>query len=267
MNVSHVQISFSHEELARILRGKEAIICCFTGSDIHLSGALIDVASSIPSVKFFIPSEYGLDTSNAQIRELLPPYKTRYEIQEKLKASGMKWRAIYSGLVLEDALKTDGVLGIDVMWGSVTVFPHDMATRVAISTYKDVAKAIAEAAMGKGHGGREELHISSFRATLEEVVAAVEQELDKKLDEYNGSLEGARNEAEERMKRGYFDGGVSLMSRVAVWDRGIRAWRGWDAGSEAVINKNDNNDGFEGQIGGIVRAMRNGDIGDDGCGC
>jgi hypothetical protein len=260
-NIIHIKTSFSETEVQAHLRGQDTVICILIGSDIHLTPLLITAASS-SGVNLFIPSEYGLDTSNPKIRGLLPPYQTRYEMQELLKKSGLNWRAIYSGLMLEDALKTDGILGIDSLWASVVVFPNFETTSVAISTYDDVAKAIVRVATaGEGDAKAENAtYTSSFRVGLEELVGVVEKEIDKKLDRYEGDLEGAKKEASERFKRGFFDGGVALMGRVATWDREVNAWSGWENG-----NKND--EGWEEEVKKVARLVRSGKIGGDGCGC
>jgi hypothetical protein len=92
----------------------------------------------------------------------------------------MKWKAIYSGIILEDALKTDGVLGIDALWASV-VFPHREETKIAVSTYRDIANSIVEV-VSEGEKKGSEIHICSFRASLEEIVDVVENKIEKPLD-------------------------------------------------------------------------------------
>jgi hypothetical protein len=122
-DLTHIQIDFSESELETHLSNINTVICAFIGSDIYLTHSVIDAASKA-GVKLFIPSEYSLNTANRRIRELLPPYQTRFETQQKLKGCGLNWKAIYSGVVLEEGLKTDGVLGIDTLWASAVVFPH-----------------------------------------------------------------------------------------------------------------------------------------------
>ncbi|PVH86459.1 hypothetical protein DL98DRAFT_510523 [Cadophora sp. DSE1049] len=258
--VTHIQTDFSESELQKHFQGVDTIICTLTGSDLHLSGPLIDAAPAA-GIKLFIPSEYGLDTSNSKIIELLPPYRTRFEIQEKLRASRMGWKAIYSGIGLEEAMKADGVMGVDALWASVVVFPGSEKAKVAISSYADVARSITGIVRGEEEGVGNEVYTCGFRCTLEEVIAVVEKELEKDLDRYEGDLKGADKEATERMKRGYFDGGVALMGRVAVWDHNIDAWGAWkdQKGKEA--------DEWETELRKVVRQVRNGDIGGDGCGC
>jgi hypothetical protein len=259
-DLTHIQTDFSTSDLEIQLKNTSTVICAFTGSDIHLTDSIIDAASKA-GVKLFIPSEYSLDTYNPKIRELLPPYQTRFEIQQKLKKCGMGWKAIYSGIILEDALKTDGVLGIDSLWASVVVFPHRKETKIAVSTYRDIAKSIVEAVSEGEQQEGSEVHMCSFRASLEEIVGVVEKEIDKPLDEYEGVYEGAKKEAAERMKMGFFDGGVALLGRVAVWNDDVDAWSGWKDGG--LQNKGD----WDAEVREVVRMVRNGRIGGVGCGC
>lgn len=237
------------------------MICCLTGADFHLSLDLIEAAQNA-GVKKFLPSEYGLDTGNEKIRSLLPPCQTRFEIQGRLKWSGMRWTAIYSGLMLEEALEANGVLDIDVLWASVAVFPHDEKIKVALSSYKDVANAIVEVIMDNGDG-KNEVYAAGFLKTLEEVITVVEKELGREVDRYEGSFEGARKEASDRMKMGYFDGGVALMGRVAAWDESVDAWGAWKNGS--VAERSGSN--WEEEVARVVRGVRDGQIKGDGCGC
>lgn len=257
---THIQTDFSESELAKHLNGVDTIICALTGSDIHLSGPLVDAASAA-GIKLFIPSEYGLDTSNSKIRDLLPPYRTRFEIQEKLRASGMNWKAIYSGIGLEDAMKTDGVMGVDALWASVVVFPGSEKLNVSVSSNVDVARNIVEVVRGEDKKAGNDIYTCGFKCTLEEVIVVVEKYLEKDVDRYEGNLKGAEQEAAERMKRGYFDGGVALMGRVAVWDQSVDAWGAWKD------LKGKDTDKWEAELRKVVRQIRSGEIGGDGCGC
>lgn len=177
-----------------------------------------------------------------------------------LKKSGLNWKAIYSGICLEEAMKSDGVLGIDVLWGSVVVFPGS-ETKIAISSTKDIVKQIVDAVKSDQEGN--EVWKAGFRANLDQIVKVVENELDKEIDKYEGLLDGARKEAAERMKMGYFDGGVALMGRVAVWDRSVGAWEGW---AEETKDGKESNE-WEQKVRKTVKSVREGGIGGDGCGC
>ena len=175
----------------------------------------------------------------------------------------MRWTAIYSGLILEEALKVNGILDIDVLWATVAVFPHDENVKVALSCYRDVANAVVEVVMDGGEAKRNQTYAAGFLKTLEEVIGVVEEELGREVERYEGSLEGAKKEAAERMKMGYFDGGVSLMGRVAVWDKDINAWGAWKDAS--IIEKSAGI--WEEEIRRVVKGVREGQIKGDDCGC
>jgi hypothetical protein len=173
----------------------------------------------------------------------------------------MNWKAIYSGIVLEEGLKTDGVLGIDALWASVVVFPHRKETKIAVSTYRDIAQSIVRViSEGEKQSGNE-VHMCTFRASLQEIVDVVEREIDRPLDKYEGVYEGAKKEAAERMRMGFFDGGVALLGRVAVWSDDVDAWSRWK--EEDLEVQGD----WVASIRKVVEMVRAGEINGAGCGC
>ncbi|TVY35853.1 hypothetical protein LCER1_G008945, partial [Lachnellula cervina] len=237
--IKHIQTDFSAPDLTAHLQSTHTIICLLHGADIHLQIPIISLCTSgsLPNIGLFIPSEYGLDTGNPAIRALLPPYATRFLVQEALRSpspsignkNGLRWKAIYSGLSLAESLKSDGVLGIDILWASVVWFPGTSGIKLAISSYEDIASQIFDAVSdspspstsshnslngnssgdsneeeGKGNG--KAIHAAGFRATLTEIAQVVERALDKPLDRYEADMGGARREAGERMARGFVDG-------------------------------------------------------------
>lgn len=173
----------------------------------------------------------------------------------------MDWKAINSGVVLEGGLKTDGVLGIDALWASVVVFPNRRETKIAISTYGDISQSIVRViSTGEKQLGNE-LHMCTFRASLQEIVNVVEKETDRSLDKYEGVYEGAKKEAAEGMRMGFFDSGVALLGRVAVWNDDVDAWSRYkeedlEVGGDLVAS-----------IRKVVEIVRAGKIKGGGCGC
>lgn len=97
---------------------------------------------------------------------------------------------------------------------------------------------------------------------METIVSVVEKEIDRTLDKYEGLYEGVQKEAAERMHMGYFDGGVALLGRVAVWNDNVDAWSGL---KESVLERQDD---LETDVAKVARMIRNGEVGGgDGCGC
>ncbi|KAH8667964.1 hypothetical protein BGZ60DRAFT_515419 [Tricladium varicosporioides] len=259
--ISHIQTNFSKDSLKMILNDAEVIICVLVGPDVRLSSPILEVLPTLEKLKLFIPSEYGLDTCNEKIRELLPPYKLRWEVQEGLRKSGVTWKALYSGITLEEGLKVDGVLSIDSLWASVVVFDHDPELQIPLSSHKYIAQQILSTALDPPK--EQEIRKCEFKTTLNNLVSIVEKELDKAVDRYEGDLDGARKEAKERMKMGYFDGGVSLMGKVAVWDQAVNTWDAWENVMGSITSKGD----WEKYVKRIVKGVREGGVKGEGCGC
>lgn len=212
-------------------------------------------------MKLFIPSEFAFDTSNPSVRKLLPPYETRNEIQQLLKQSGLNFRAIYAGVALEESLKVDGVIGVDCVWGSVTTYAHDGTQKVPFSTNEDVAKMIMEVIMAEDCEEGNEIWMSSFMVTLDELVERVEECLGRRIDRFEGDLEDARREARERIERGYFDGGVALMGRLAMWDEKMDSWKRW------TKSRGRSQDVWKETVMGVMNKILAGKLGGSGCGC
>lgn len=157
-------------------------------------------------------------------------------------------------------MKSDGVFCIDVLWASVVWFQGYENVRLAVSGYEDIAAQISDLVVNGSEEDGNEVFKAEFRPSLDDVVKVVEDELEKTMDRYEGDLQGARKEAKERMKLGFFDGGVSLMARVAVWDGKVQAWGNWKEDGKSA-------EGWEHKLRGTVRAVRDGEIEGKGCGC
>lgn len=277
--LSHKTTDFSDASLEKVFADQDVLITILTGPDIHLSPSLITAAStSTSSVRRFLPSEYGLDTSNGHIRSLLSPYRLRWEVQEELrKQQTLEWTAVYSGSVIEEALKTEGILGVDIAWGSVSAFGGREVggeKEVVLSTYPDIGSAIVKTAtlpqedwdVIKGKG----VYTSCFVTTLEEIVRIVErvEDRDRQYDWYDAIIELAKKEADERMKMGYFDGAVALLMKIAVWDEGVDAMGAWkrEGGRGNDILGLKSSKSLEEVLTTVVEDVRNGKEEND-CGC
>lgn len=177
-------------------------------------------------------------------------------------------------------MKPEGVLGVDVVWGSVSAFGgRELGgeKEVVLSTYSDIAKGIVATALL----GEEEwksiqgdaMYISSHVSNLEEIVGVVQaleqaEGRDREYDWYEAVGELARKEAAERMKLGYFDGGVALLLKIAIWDGGFDAFAGWkrDGGKNNEILGLERTRSLEETLAGVVADVREGKDGND-CGC
>jgi hypothetical protein len=78
---------------------------------------------------------------------------------------------------------------------------------------------------------------------------------------YEGIYEGAKKEATERMRMGFFAGGVALLGRLAVWNDEVDAWSRWKQKDLEVEGD------WLASVKRVVGMVRAGEINGGGCGC
>ena len=93
--------------LEKALQGQDAVLSLITPSQVSKEELIVDAAIKA-GVKYYIPSEFGHDTTDPKVLELLPIFKAKTEITKKLVSheAKMGWTAIVTGLFL-DWVSTD----------------------------------------------------------------------------------------------------------------------------------------------------------------
>lgn len=103
-NVTAVTTDYSSQsELVSIIRGHESVISFLSGGALQLQRNLIDAAIEAGAT-FFIPSEFGHDTTNEDVTSLLPIISVKSGIntylQEREK-DGLSWASIITALFFD----------------------------------------------------------------------------------------------------------------------------------------------------------------------
>lgn len=82
--------------------GQDAVLCLIAGAESSKQGIIIDAAAKA-GVKWFLPSEFGHDTTDPKVAGLLPIWQEKADVVEKLKSheGTMGWTAIVTGLFLD----------------------------------------------------------------------------------------------------------------------------------------------------------------------
>jgi uncharacterized protein YbjT (DUF2867 family) len=86
----------------KALHDQDAVLCLLGPSQVSKEGLIVDAAAKA-GVKFFVPSEFGHDTTDPKIEELLPVFKSKITVAKELESheSKMQWTAIVTGLFLD----------------------------------------------------------------------------------------------------------------------------------------------------------------------
>jgi hypothetical protein len=89
--------------LATALQGQDAVLCLLGTAALAHETALIDAAVTA-GVKWFVPSEFGHDTTDDKVVGLLPLFKGKTKVIDHLRtkeSSGLNWTAIITGLLYD----------------------------------------------------------------------------------------------------------------------------------------------------------------------
>lgn len=95
----------SESEVVELLRGQDAIICAIAAHAVLQQKTIINAALKA-GVKYFVPSEFGHDTRNEQLAQLLPPFLATHKRQiveylQSKEVEGLRWNAFVTGPFFE----------------------------------------------------------------------------------------------------------------------------------------------------------------------
>ncbi|KAH8812110.1 NmrA-like family protein [Xylogone sp. PMI_703] len=204
--------------------------------DVAIQKKVIDAAVTA-GVRRFLPSEYGGDTSLPEIEKFTAFAGGKKEVLAYLKSkevNGLAWTAIYTGPFFDWLLNTGrGLMGWELEKSKATVFDSG-DRRVDWTNVTTIGRAIASVLKHLEVTRNQQVFINSFQLTQNQVVAAIERLLGKKLDISRASAielteKGRLTMAQGDWENGYYNSATG--STYAPWgfcDFGGRPVR-WNA--------------------------------------
>jgi hypothetical protein len=180
-NVRVITTDYSPTSLALALTGQDAVLSLLGLTGIGDQQYALVEAAVKAGVKRFLPSEFGLDTSSAQLLAAVPPFRVRAELIDSIKAkqaegSPIEWTAVVTGMFLDWGLRT-GFLDLDVeqrtakLWDDGNVpFTVTNLTVVARTVVKLLTDATAYEASRNAY-----IYTGSVTTTQKELLAAAEK--------------------------------------------------------------------------------------------
>jgi hypothetical protein len=101
--ISIQKIPYDLPSFTSALRGQDAVICCTVATALDIEKIVIDAAVAA-GVKWFVPSEFGHDTSDERILGMLPMLRGKAGVIEVLKRKereGLSWTGVVTGLFFD----------------------------------------------------------------------------------------------------------------------------------------------------------------------
>ena len=164
----------------------------------------------------FVPAEFGYDSLNPVVRELLPPYVERAKVIDFLKGkqAQIEWVGLATGLDINRRL-VDGNMGVDLAWQSATVYGKG-EDKFAASTPGFVGELVKAVIENWADFRNRYLCISEVSTSYREILDALERETESKFEVGYLEKEEGFNEAKRRIDGGWPDAGMFLMERAAL---------------------------------------------------
>lgn len=185
VHVARASDDLPEDELVEALRGQDAIIVVFAGSNSDLQIRLADAATRA-GVQRFIPADFGsCDSSSARALELVPLYLAKQRVRQHLEQlasdssqlpSHLSWTSLVCGHFFDYGLKS-GLLQFDIEARKVRIFDGG-EIKWSATTIETIAQAVVSVLQKEDETKNRMLYIQSFCVTQNEVLKSLERVTD-----------------------------------------------------------------------------------------
>lgn len=213
-NVKVIHANYdSSDSLKAAFQGQDAVVSLVGGMALGDQNKLIDAAIAA-GVKRFIPSEYGSNTADKRVRDVVPVFEAKYGTVNYLKSkeSQISWTSIVCGPFFDWGLKV-GFLAFDgasktatIFDGGNTTFSANTLHQVAVATVKSLERADLTK--------NQYVYISGFQTTQNQILAAAEKATGTKWTVKNVSAKEYIDEGNAKLQKGDFSGIANLILGV-----------------------------------------------------
>ncbi|KAI9927214.1 hypothetical protein ASPWEDRAFT_46682 [Aspergillus wentii DTO 134E9] len=221
--VRHVKTDYSAASLQEIFQGQDAVISTISsitpGDVFPLQKSFIDVAIAV-RVKVFIPSEYGIDTSDGSAPDFIPFLVDKRQTVEYLKTHEDKisWTAVITGGMFDWGLNIPGFGGWNLPARTATIFDGGDIPFEA-TNLDQVGRAIAKCLTKPDLTKNQYVYVNSFTITQNQVLMSLETITNQKFVLSHGTVDGLWTDGATKWKEGQ-PMGVLTMIAGAVYGKG-----------------------------------------------
>ncbi|KAK4947003.1 hypothetical protein LTR10_014145 [Elasticomyces elasticus] len=242
VKVAQIDDTYQHEQLVQTLKGQDALVIAFPGTQTENSIKLADAAFEA-GVKLVIPADFGsCDSSDPRSLDLIPLYVNKKDVRDHLiklsqqsrqGGSPFTWTSLITGHFFDYGLRS-GLLNIDVNKRTARVFDggNDPFSN---STLADIGLATAKVLQQAGDARLKNklVFTQSLLTTQKDLIAAVEKVIGAKIniEEVSSDEYIKKNKA---LLTGKGDDGVATEELVSV--EGI-VNADWEKKGDAFVNE------------------------------
>ncbi len=215
--VRHVKTDYSEASLLEAFRGRDAVVSTIArmvpGDGLAFQQKSAIDAAIAAGVKIFIPSEYGIDTSDRSAPDYIPFLADKIQVVDYLKTMQQKisWTAIITGYMFDWGLNIPGFGGWDMPARAVTIFdggniPFD-ATNL-----DQVGRAIVQCLRKPDLTKNQYVYVNSFTVTQNEIIAAAERVAGAKFAASRSTVDELWRGGAAKAKEGQVSGMLAMIA-------------------------------------------------------
>jgi hypothetical protein len=215
-NVKVVRANYaSVESLKSAFQGQDAVLSFVGFMGLDEQRTLIDAAIGA-GVKRFMPSEYGSDSTNARLREIVPSFNKKKTIVDYLKSkeNEISWSSVVTGPFFDWGIKV-GFLGFDARRKTVTLIDEGKAP-ISVTNMPQVGRAVVKVLQKAEETKNQYVFVSSFQTTQKDILAGVEKATGAKWTVNYIASKDLVAQGRQKMSRGDFSG-VSDLIRAGAF--------------------------------------------------
>ncbi|KAJ4358957.1 hypothetical protein N0V95_002573 [Ascochyta clinopodiicola] len=210
----------SVDSLTQALKGQDAVISLVGGGAIGDQNKLID-ASVAAGVQRFIPSEFGIDTTNPKAQAIVPIFKGKVSTVDYLKSKEDKlsWTAIATGPFFDWGLKV-GFLGFHVSSKTATIIDSGNAIFSATNLHT-IGSAVVKTLENAEATKNKRVYVSEVQTSQNEILAVAEKITGEKWTVKKVGLQDHIAAGNALLQKGDFSGIGHLIQAAVFGDESL----------------------------------------------
>ncbi|KAJ4297768.1 hypothetical protein N0V90_005663 [Kalmusia sp. IMI 367209] len=210
-NVKVVRANYdSLDSLKSAFEGQDAIVSTVASFGLGIQTKLIDAAIAA-GVKRYIPSEFGSNTDNPRVLEVVPPFQGKVAIQNYLKSkqNEISWTTVVNGPFFDWGLKV-GFIGINGQTKTATLIDGGKAPFSA-TNLRQVGLGVVKILEKAEETKNKVVYLSSFETSQKELLEAAEKFTGEKWTVEDVTSESLQEAGNNKLKAGDPSGIIDLI--------------------------------------------------------
>ncbi|KAH7116781.1 isoflavone reductase family protein-like protein CipA [Dendryphion nanum] len=210
----------SVDSLKAAFQGQDAVLSIVGGTALGDQNKLIDAAIAA-GVKRFLPSEYGSNTVNERLLELVPVFHAKKGTVDYLKSkeSEISWTSVITGPFFDWGLKV-GFLGFDGASKTATLIDEGKAT-FSSTNLRQIGETVVKALEKASETKNSYVYVSSFQVSQASLLPIVEKVTGEKFTVKHVTSKELLESGNEKLKKQDFSGINDLIRAGAFGAEGL----------------------------------------------